>query len=76
MPRRRRLFLPFPEWPAADKSMWMKAFAPGADLFDEGGLGAHLSNAPFASCNMRTENFFASYWTSMPIYSRDLLPNG
>lgn len=43
MPRRRRLFLPFPEWPAADKSMWMKAFAPGADLFDEGGLGAHLS---------------------------------
>lgn len=43
MRRRTRLYLPYQEWPAADKSLWMATFQLGADLFDEGGLGVHLS---------------------------------
>jgi integrase/recombinase XerD len=38
------LELPFPDWPAEDRSRWEAAFKQG-NWFDEGGLGAHLSVA-------------------------------
>lgn len=46
-PRRKanrtiRVSLRVEDWPAADQALWQAAFAKGA-LFDESGLGAHLS---------------------------------
>jgi integrase/recombinase XerD len=38
-----KLYLPYAEWPRADKALWKKAFRPAADPFDGGGPGAHLS---------------------------------
>jgi integrase len=38
------LELPFPDWPAGDRSRWEAAFKQG-DWFDEHGPGAHLSLA-------------------------------
>ena len=38
-----KLYLPYAEWPRADKALWKKAFRPAVDPFDGGGPGAHLS---------------------------------
>jgi integrase/recombinase XerD len=43
MKRKTRLYLPYLEWPAADKALWNRAFEPGTDLFDDAGPGSHLS---------------------------------
>jgi integrase/recombinase XerD len=43
MKRKTRLYLPYMEWPAADKALWIQAFDPGTDLFDDAGFGSHLS---------------------------------
>ena len=43
MKRKTKLYLPYTEWPAADKALWTAAFEPGTDLFDGGGPGSHLS---------------------------------
>lgn len=33
----------YSKWPTVDKDLWKAAFASGADLFDDGGPGSHLS---------------------------------
>jgi integrase len=38
--RRRRLSLPWPEWPRADQMAWDRAISPASLLDDEGGLAA------------------------------------
>ncbi len=43
MSARRRLSLPFEEWPPADQAAWRKAFTTG-DIFDDSGQGLKLSN--------------------------------
>lgn len=43
MKRKTKLYLGYPDWPAADKTLWEEAFEPGADLFDDGGPGTHLA---------------------------------
>src|SRR4051812_39992452 len=39
-PTRRRLSLPWPEWPRADQVAWERAISPASLLDDEGGLAA------------------------------------
>jgi hypothetical protein len=41
---RRKLMLPFPQWPIEDRRRWDAAFQSG-DLFDEGGPGPRLAAA-------------------------------
>jgi hypothetical protein len=43
MKRKTKLYLGYPDWPGADKTLWEAAFEPGTDLFDDGGPGAHLA---------------------------------
>ena len=43
MTRKARQYLEYARWPASDKTLWQVAFAPGADIFDERGPGAHLA---------------------------------
>jgi integrase/recombinase XerD len=38
-----KLYLRYSEWPRADKALWQQAFESKADVFDDGGPGAHLS---------------------------------
>jgi integrase len=44
MPARRKLMLPFTEWPSIDRRRWEAAFRSG-DLFDENGAGTRLAAA-------------------------------
>jgi len=37
---RRRLSLPWQEWPRADRAAWERALSPASLLDDEGGLAA------------------------------------
>ena len=37
MKRKTKLYLGYPDWPGADKTLWEAAFEPGTDLFDDGG---------------------------------------
>src|SRR3954452_19832435 len=39
-PARRRLSLPWQEWPQADRAAWERAISPASLLDDEGGLAA------------------------------------
>ncbi len=43
MKRTKRQYLEYSRWLATDKTLWQTAFTPGADVFDEGGPGAHLA---------------------------------
>lgn len=43
MKRTTRQYFDYSKWPAVDKTLWEAAFAPGTDLFDDSGPGAHLA---------------------------------
>ena len=40
---RVKLYLPYVDWPAEDRTLWEAAFAPSTDLFDDCGPAAHLA---------------------------------
>ncbi len=40
---RTRQYLRCRDWPAADRTLWKAAFAPGTDIFDDTGSGARLA---------------------------------
>jgi integrase/recombinase XerD len=51
MKRTTKQYLDYSDWPATDKTLWKAAVAPGKDLFDDGGPGAHLSDRTI--CQLR-----------------------
>jgi len=45
MRRASNLYLPYPEWPQHDRTLWEAAFKAGTDRFDDCGAAAHLAES-------------------------------